>query len=223
MKSAFLIIVFGFVSAFSIAQQNYEWPIKTLDTARDVTYLSEEEKDIILEMNMLRHNPSAYTQKHILWMRVFYHGKVLEIPGKTPFKTHEGVEAFDECLEALKKAEPAPPLTPSKGMSKACKLLVYDQELTGKTGHKDSAGNQPIDRMHKFGHFSGFFAENIHYGDIEPRFAIISLLIDDGVRSRGHRKNLLNPEYKYTGIATGKHKEFGGICVINYASEYTDK
>jgi hypothetical protein len=223
MNPKCLIVFILLLGKVAFAQQSFVWPIKDLDTAREVSYLSDEEKDVILEMNMLRHNPPMYAKQHISWMKAFYNGKMLEIPGKIPLKTSEGAEAFDECIKALMKAESAPPLVPSTGMTKACRLLVYDQELTGTTGHKDSAGNHPIDRLMKFGNFSGYFAENIHYGDIEPRFIVISLLIDDGVRSRGHRKNLLNPEFNRTGIAIGKHKEYGGLCVINYASQYSEK
>jgi uncharacterized protein YkwD len=222
MKSKLLTAILLFTMGMGIAQP-FEWPIKELDTARDVSYLSEKEKDIILEMNMVRSNPKKYAEQNIFWMNVFYNGKMLEIPGKIALKTEEGKEAFDECMVVLKKAEPASILKPAKGMTRACELLVYDQELTGNTGHKDSGGNQPVDRLLKFGEFSGYFAENIHYGDIEPRFTVISLLIDDGVRSRGHRKNILNPEFHYAGVATGQHKTFGGMCVINYATKYTNK
>jgi uncharacterized protein YkwD len=65
--------------------------------------------------------------------------------------------------------------------------------------------------------------ENIHYGDTDPRWIVISLLIDDGVRNRGHRKTLLDKNFNLTGIAIGSHKVYNGMCVMNYATEFQDK
>lgn len=223
MKKLVLIFVALLPALMAIAQNNFEWPIKELDTARDANYLSEAEKDLILETNMVRYNPAMYAQQHMLWMEIYYNDKLLAIPGKKTYQTNEGKAAFLECIEALKKAEPAPILYPSRGMSRACKLLVLDQSSTGKTGHKGSGNTTPDDRMKRFGSFLGYFAENIHYGDTEPRFAIISLLIDDGVRNRGHRKTILSSDFNRIGVAMGDHKVYEGMCVINYATSFTEK
>jgi len=40
-------------------------------------------------------------------------------------------------------------------------------------------------------------------------------MVDDGVKSRKHRNNIFNPEYKVVGIGT--HKHFGSTVVIDYA------
>lgn len=52
-----------------------------------------------------------------------------------------------------------------------------------------------LKRVKKFEHSNYDWAENIVSGDETVRFAILNLLIDSGVTSRGHRKNLLNPTY----------------------------
>lgn len=36
---------------------------------------------------------------------------------------------------------------------------------------------------------------------------ILSLIIDDGVKDRGHRKTIFSPTYKYVGWSTGKQEE----------------
>ena len=163
-----------------------------------------------------------YAKIHMKWMEIFYEEKFLKIPGKIIYKTEEGKSAFLECIKELEKSTPVPILKPSKGMTKACELLVYDQSSTGKTGHKGSGNSTPFSRAERFGRYQGYFAENIHYGDTEPRFIIISLLIDDGVKSRGHRNTLLSNEYNYTGVAIGKHKVYNSMCVINYATSFTN-
>ena len=224
MKTLLYICIsfFAFIN-IARAQKTFEWPIKLLDTARDVKYLSDEEKDVILELNKVRYNPAKYAELCMQWMEVFYSEDLLTVPGKEVFKTEEGRSAFLDCINTLKQTPPASILQPSRGMSKACELLVYDQSSTGKTGHRGSGNSSPTDRAALFGKFTGTYAENIHYGDCEPRFVVISLLIDDGVKSRGHRKNILDPNFNVTGVAIGNHKNYGQMCVNTFASKFTEK
>lgn len=221
----FYILIFTSLLLLAVGTQGQpsEWPLDVLDTARNVEYLSSEEKDLILEINKIRHNPARYAREHMLFMESFYSGKQLQIPGKEPHHTIEGKNAYTECMEELGKAKPVPPLRPSRGMTKACRLLVYDQSLTGKTGHKGSGNSSPYERMQSFGRFIGKSAENIHYGDCETRYTIISMLISDGTKSRSSRKNILDPDFQLVGAAVGTHKNTGNMCVINFTSTYTDK
>lgn len=221
----FYVLIFTVLLLVAVGSkgESTDWPLETLDTARNVDYLSSEEKDLVLEVNKVRYNPAQYAHEHMLFLESFYLGKQLQIPGKDVLHTIEGKSAYTECLDALKLAKPAPLLQPSRGMTKACRLLVYDQSLTGKTGHKGSGNSSSYERMQSFGRFIGKSAENIHYGDNETRFTIISMLISDGVKSRSSRKNILDPDFKLIGTACGSHKVMGDMCVMNFASTFTDK
>lgn len=222
MKPLLSFLILLLLAISSRAQINDDWPIKKLDTARDVTYLSTEEKDIILELNKVRYDPAKYAHESMKWMGIFYEGKMLKFPGKEILETSEGKAALDDCIKYLEQSKPAPLLYPSNGMSKACSLLVYDQSTTGDTGHRGSGNSSPVDRVKNFGSFEGGYAENINYGDGEPNFIVISLLIDDGVRSRGHRKNILDPSFSFTGVAIGKHKIYRQMCVNTFATSFHD-
>jgi hypothetical protein len=59
--------------------------------------------------------------------------------------------------------------------------------------------------------------ENLEFGGDTPRESVINLLIDDGVPSRGHRTNLVNPQFLKVGIATGPHTKFRTCCVMDFA------
>jgi uncharacterized protein YkwD len=62
--------------------------------------------------------------------------------------------------------------------------------------------------------------ENINYGNDDARRIVASLLIDDGVPSRGHRRNLLNGTFKFVGVSIGPHPVYGHMCVIDFAGSY---
>jgi uncharacterized protein YkwD len=219
----FIILLFFTTTTTTWSQSKFEWPVKMLDTAREVDYLTDDEKDMILELNKVRFNPAEYAKERMKWMGSCYKGKLFKVPGKTDLLTEEGEAAYDECMKYLETAKPAPLLTPSKGMSKACQLLVYDQSATGNTGHKGSWNSTPVERVKKFGTFMGNYAENIHYGDSDAPFSVIALLIDDGVKSRDHRKTIMNPSFNVVGVATGSHKAFGKMFVSTFATSFTEK
>ena len=45
---------------------------------------------------------------------------------------------------------------------------------------------------------------------------------DDGVASRGHRANLMNPKFKLLGLAEGPHPQFASLQVQTFAQSYTE-
>lgn len=61
--------------------------------------------------------------------------------------------------------------------------------------------------------------ENIVYGQTEARDAILSFIIDDGVPHRGHRQNILNPNFRVVGVACGPHPVYQTVCVMIFADE----
>jgi hypothetical protein len=67
------------------------------------------------------------------------------------------------------------------------------------------------------------WAENIVYGQHPARAIVMALIIDDGVRGRGHRWNTSNPNYNAAeGAAYGPYARYGSICSIDFVSRYTE-
>jgi uncharacterized protein YkwD len=51
----------------------------------------------------------------------------------------------------------------------------------------------------------------------------VQLLIDDGVHPRGHRATLLDPGWRAAGVACGRHRDYGQMCVMDYAVGYVER
>jgi len=160
------------------------------------------------ELNLARTNPQQYAQ--IIAARMAgYHGI-------------EGEKAVQEAVHFLEKSRPLPPLAMSDGLSSSALTHVLDIGPSGGRGHRGSGGTMPWDRMAHFGQWSGRAGENIFYGNRDARGIVIALIVDDGERGRGHRKNIFSTDFHFTGVAYGPHATFGKICVMDFAGGFVE-
>ncbi len=171
-------------------------------------------------MNLARQHPDVYA-RYLEELRAHFRGDFLVLPGRTMLRTREGVAAIDEAIRFLQRARPIAPLIFSPGISLAAAEHVADQ-AAGAFGHGGSDHSNPGDRMNRHGTWSALWGENISYGKATPRDVVIALIIDDGLRSRKHRKNIFNPAFNYAGAAFGPHARYRTVCSIDFAGGYVE-
>jgi len=191
-------------------------------TVEEAKFLSPLENSVVREINMARTGPKDYASLLEQW-RNYFDKKILRLPGETPILTKEGVRAVVEAIRFLHSIQPLPPLIPSKGMSLGAKDHVKDQGSSGASQHKGRNGSQSSDRVNRYGTWEKSIGENISYGSNRARDIVMSLIIDDGVPSRGHRKNIFSPDFRVIGVAFGPHPAYRTLCVITFAGEYKEK
>lgn len=78
-------------------------------------------------------------------------------------------------------------------------------------------------RLERYGDWNGKIGESCDFGNHTARDVIISLIVDDGNSSKGHRGNLFSAEFKKVGISCSPHTEYKTCSVIDYASQYGHK
>jgi uncharacterized protein YkwD len=171
---------------------------------------------VIREMNLARQNPALYAN-YLEELRSHFDGRMLVLPGRTRLVTKEGVHALDDAIRFLRLAPPIQPLTLSAGMSRGAADHCADQ-AGGAMGH----GN-PSARMNRYGTWSVLWGENISYGKTNARDIVMSLIIDDGLPARKHRKNIFNPTFNFAGAAYGVHARYRTVCTTDFAGGYTER
>lgn len=194
-----------------------------LNTAANANYLTALEKEVVYEINLFRSNPALYAKKHIAPLAKYYEKKILYYPGDQSILTQEGVRALNDCLKELKYTTPKPLLYPNKALCNAARDHQKDQARSGKTGHVGKDRSNMKQRIERYGQWQVRIAENIAYGNTSARQIVIFLLIDDGVKNRGHRTNLLNSDFKTVGIACGSHPVYNTMCVMDFAGGMENK
>lgn len=177
------------------------------------------EREVFAETNRLRENPAAY-------------GKVLEgvlerMSGRIYYprnsdvgiKTKEGEKAVKEAIATLGRKSGLANLRWSEELAELARKHVNDTGPKGLVGHDSSKGEGFSDRVSAVienGKFS-FSSENLAYGYSNAKDIVSQLIIDDGVPSRGHRKNMLKEQINYTGVGCGYHRQYGHMCAAIYA------
>lgn len=162
---------------------------------------------VIRELNLARENPKLYATF---------------AAESRPFHMIEHGLAVDEAVRFLNKARPLPPLTLSPGMCRAAADHCVEQ-VAGQLGHDGNDHSSPGQRISRYGSWTSSWGENISYSQKTARGVVLALIIDDGVRSRGHRKNIFNPKFNYAGAASGAHARYRTVCTIDFAGGYAER
>ena len=219
----FFTATFLFVITCLIAQSQsvyvrdtQNWDIRKLDTARDSTFLSEMERDIVLELNMARSDPQKYATLYIKPMLTKFVGLRYDLGNDHWLVTSEGTAAVVECIAVLNEAKPCSLLYPDSELSKMSKYQTDMQGATEQVGHNSPNGDTFSQRLRRFKILYLNCAENINYGRYSARDIVVALLVDDAVPSRGHRTNILTNLYNKVGVSHGTHLKYRYMCVMDF-------
>lgn len=123
-------------------------------------------------------------------------------------------------VKELKALQPMGALQSSVPLAEIARKHAVDMGKNSLTGH-DSSDDTPFHiRVREYSKAKGSIAENCSYGYEAPLDIVMSLLIDDGIESLGHRKNMLNAKYKWVGIAIEPHQGYRTNCVMDFAEAF---
>jgi uncharacterized protein YkwD len=196
-------------------------PATTYSQATTAT-LSKAEQDFLTEINKARAEPQLYAS-YLEKLKPLFKGKVYTAEGMgSGLETQEGWDAVEDAIKFMRAAKPVGPLNASEGLRLAAISHVRDQSGSGATGHASGDRTLIEDRVKPFGAWQGDIGENLSYGNESARERLLTWLIDDGVKTRGHRRRVMSHDYKVAGLSCGPHPEYGAMCVLAMAGGFTD-
>ncbi len=167
----------------------------------DFSYMTDIEKSMIDEINLLRSKPKKYI-KH-LDQYVVEHKKNM-IGGDSDFDM-----AVEELKNELNSIKTLSSLKPHKKLYNAAKAHGLDNKKHHQLEHRGTDGRSSFQRVKdsglknsiSFQGSQGDYApnENLAAGTAQStvREIVMMLLIDSGISTRGHRKALLEPSWRY--------------------------
>lgn len=173
------------------------------------------------EINQARANPQNFISYLESYKKLFK-DKTAYYPDGMMLTTSEGITVIDEAIAFLRTLPPLSPYQLSKVLSTAARSQLTDLMENSSLGHFGKDGKTLPQRLVKFGTFGNATSENITYYQIQPRDIVLAMIIDDGVKSRGHRKNVFNSNFKQIGISFGKGQKGENLCVAIFADSFRE-
>ena len=189
------------ISAVSpLALYSSEWndvKYSKCNTAADAVYLSKSEKEVIYILNLIRSYPALFAKT------------VLK---KYPALSGNGYLAddtyyFKSLVDTLLTLEPIQMLYPDKACFISAKSHAYQSGITGYVGHERKTKDAKLKKH--------YYGECCDYGHKDALEIILSLLIDEGIPSLGHRDICLSNFVKL-GVSIQPHKKYGTNAVFDF-------
>ena len=175
--------------------------VRELHTADHWEYFNEEEKKVVLFMNMARHDGPLFAETFL-----------------ESYIRDNGIESgkyVKSLFRELKKTSGLLPLVPEKDLTAVAQGHANKTGKSGRTGHQDF--NKRFEPL--MGNPYDHVGENCSYGYEQAIDIVISLLIDKGVSDLGHRKNILSTHFNSVGVAIRPHKNYRVNCVTDFGHQ----
>ena len=167
---------------------------KGTDTARETKYMTTREKDMIKEINLIRSNPKGYIP--IVKSYIEDQKKMRSQLTSGQQYIDDEIKTANELIKELQKTPKRSILLPNEGVHKAAKLHGQEGKRKGLLNHQGKNSSWPWDRILKHAGLNNG-GENLVGGLENVRESVMILLVDSGIKGRGHRVALLSPDWKY--------------------------
>ena len=178
--------------------------LKMAATYRGLEYLSDIDTAVLFYCNLARINPKLFRDTYLI--EYCQNDSLREFPRKLAKSSY--FKSLWKELSSLKKAEP---LLPQKDLSEIASKHAETMGKLGKLGHDNY--DKRFKNVNSKYNPNG---ENCDYGSKDPLEIVMHLLIDEGVSSLGHRKNILSKNFNCYGGALKEHSKY----TYNYVMDF---
>ena len=202
--SIFIFTLLVSIGCFCQKVYPYEkWKSQELSLAANfnsISYMDSTEKEILYYSNLVRLNPKLFCKTYL---QEYIDLNQLDI-------SNSYISSLISTLNSCKSRNELIADTNLFEMAKFHAISMGEKGLVGHNGFENRS------KKYLKGKF-GAIGENCSYGDKYAIDIFMSLLIDEGVPSLGHRYNLLTSDFTSIGISIQPHLKYGVNCVMDFA------
>lgn len=217
------LLIISFIPLYSFGQNRHLNPllvrdttlhraqIDSLDTGKDIWYLTENEKDIIFLVNYARRYGTRF-------IKIYFNDYWNKYRGKSPAKTD--LKHINKLIQDLGEIDlkPGLPLQVDSNLCAAAKFHAKDLGTNGEFSPFSSDKSTPGERLKKFGR-TGKMAENYATGNAPLDIVVLWLIDEEGAPKYHHRLNMLSPNFYFTGVGFCPHIRYKNCAVQNFDSD----
>lgn len=168
---------------------------RVCNTAAEVTYMNEEEKNVIYILNLARYNP-----------KLFCATVVKQYPEFSDNAELINITYYQSLITTMNSMKRLALLQPDPDCFASAQCHAYNTGITGEVGH---------DRTESCRNRLYYNGECCDYGHSDALDIVMSLLIDYAVPSLGHRYICFG-NYRTIGVAIQPHKTWDTTAVLDF-------
>ncbi|SMC97660.1 CAP domain-containing protein [Pedobacter nyackensis] len=225
MKFAQIIIPLLF-SIFSIqslkAQSSSGWTkdeLRAANTAGNADYLTGEEKDIVMYINLARMDGERFFNTFLQDFIDDHNQRMQKYSNYERLKISRTSSYYRSLKNDLKNIRLLPVFYPDEALSQVAWQHAKELNKKNYASHSSMDGRSPKDRIGKI-YPKKSSGENLAFGFSTGLGNVCMLLLDKGVPDLGHRKLLLNTSYQLNtvGVSIQPHKTYQHCAVMDFVS-----
>ncbi len=224
MKTSLILtfILLALSIKYSTAQSAGAWTreeLKMANTAGDADYLTGEEKDIVIYMNLARMDGERFFNTFLQDFIDDYNEKMKQYSNYERLRINRSAGYYRSLKTDLKNIKLLPVFWPDEALSWVAKQHAKDLNRNNFAAHRSSDGRMPKDRIAKV-YPNRSSGENLAFGFSSGLGNICLLLLDKGVPDLGHRKMILNTssQLNTVGVSIQPHKTYRHCAVIDFVA-----
>ena len=220
-KTFYFVMLLIILGGKASAQTWTDAEFKRANTAAFSDYLSNEEKNIVLYMNLIRINGEKFYYTFLQDYINNYNEKVRRYRDYNELKIAKNNSYYLSLLKQV-RVKNLPMFYPDERLTELSRSHATDLNKTNLDSHESSNGDKFNKRLAKY--FPNKpMSENIDFGYSNSLDIVCHLLLDCGVPSLGHRFNILDQKYKLNtiGVSIQPHPSYSWCAVIDFVAQPT--
>lgn len=220
-----LLLLFSpFIAFYPDARQTTEtaWTkeeLKMANTAGNVSYLTGEEKDIVIYLNLARMNGEKFFNTYFQDFVEENNRQMLRYGNYDELKIDRNSSYYRSLKRDLQNIRNLSMYYPDEALSKVARAHANDLNRNNLATHNSSNGRTVMERIGKI-YPKRSNGENLAFGFSSGLANVCMLLLDKGVPDLGHRKIILDTSYNLNtvGVSIQPHKKYRYCAVIDFVS-----
>jgi hypothetical protein len=204
------------------AQKWTDAEFRKANTAANASYLSNEEKNIVMYMNLIRLDGEKFYYTFLEDYINNYNAKVRKYRNYNELRITRTNSYYTSLLKHLRGVKNLQMFYPDDKLTSLSRNHAQDLNRNNLDTHESSNGDKFSKRLSKY-FPNKAMSENIDFGYSNSLDIVCHLLLDCGVPSLGHRFNLLDQKYKLNtvGVSIQPHPSYTWCAVIDFVAQPT--
>ncbi|WGQ11958.1 CAP domain-containing protein [Pedobacter gandavensis] len=193
--------------------------LKMANTAGNASYLTAEEKDMVIYMNLVRMDGARFFDTYFQDFVDAYNTRMQQYGNYAELKVNRNDSYYRSLRRDLQEIKNLPVFWPDQALTNIARAHAKDLNRNNYAGHTSRDGrtlNQRVSTVYP----KKSNGECIAFGFSSGLENICMLLLDKGVPDLGHRKLILNTssELNTVGLSIQPHPRYRYCAVIDFVS-----